>query len=310
LAHAVPRRRSEAGRARGVQRGAFVAAFLLPATALYVLFVMWPVAQAFIFSLYRWRGVSMERTFTGLGNFAQLVADPVFLRALSHNLALLFFGGAVILCVAIAVSHAIHTEGRAARALRAVYLFPQVISMVVVAVLWSFVYNPSFGVLNGTLRAAGLGHWALDWLGSSRTALPAVGVVFVWHALGFHIMLLSAGLRTIPVEVTEAAVLDGAAGLQRLRSVTLPMLWPVLRVSMVYLVIGSLNTFALVYLMTVGGPDRSTEVMLTYLYEHGFKHSEFGYATALAVANFGIVMLLSGAVMAAMRRDPTEGSPA
>ncbi|HSV72207.1 MAG TPA: sugar ABC transporter permease [Chthonomonadales bacterium] len=294
-------------RARGVQRAAFIAAFLLPAVALYAVFVLWPLAQAFVLSLYRWRGVSPERTFIGFGNYAQLASDPIFARALAHNLALLLVGGAVIVCIAIGVSHAIHTEGRAARALRAVYLFPQVISMVVVAVLWSFVYNPSFGVLNGSLRAAGLEGWALDWLGSPSTALPAVGVVFVWHALGFHIMLLSAGLRTIPVEVSEAAALDGASGLRRLGSVTLPMLWPVLRVSMVYLVIGALNTFALVYLMTVGGPDRSTEVMLTYLYEQGFKHSEFGYATALAVANFGIVMLLSGVVMAAMRRDPTEG---
>jgi len=176
----------------------------------------------------------------------------------------------------------------------------------VVAILWMFIYNPSFGVLNGTLKAMGLGSLAFDWLGTPRTALPAVTVTFVWHAVGFYIMLFSAGLRTIPAEVHEAALLDGVEGLRRFWTITLPMLWGVMRVAMVYVVINALNVFALVFLMTVGGPDRRTETMLTYLYEQAFKNSEFGYGTALAVANFAMVMFLSGAVMALFRHNPQE----
>lgn len=296
------RRQQNAGRVRS----AFIAAFLAPAIILYAVFVIWPVAQAFAFSLYRWRGVSEHRTFVGLENFARLAADPVFRQALSHNLFFLLVGGAAIMTLGLAIAHAVHGEGRFVRALRGVYLFPQIISGVVVAILWMFIYNPSFGVLNGTLKRIGLGALAFDWLGTPRTALPAVTVTFVWHAVGFYIMLFSAGLRTIPAEVHEAALLDGVEGLRRFRTITLPMLWGVMRVAMVYVVINALNVFALVFLMTVGGPDRRTETMLTYLYEQAFKNSEFGYGTALAVANFAIVMLLSGAVMALFRHNPQE----
>lgn len=291
------------------RRALFIAGFLAPSAGLYSLFVVWPVAQAFAFSLFRWRGVSEHRTFVGAENFRRLVADPVFWQALSHNLYLLVVGGGAIVGLGLAIAHAVHGSGRGARALRGVYLFPQIISGVVVAILWMFIYNPSFGILGATFKALGLDDLAVDWLGTPRTALPAVAVTFVWHAVGFHIMLFSAGLRTIPVEVHEAALLDGVEGMRRFVTITLPLLWAVMRVAMVYVVINALNVFALVFLMTVGGPDRRTETMLTYLYEQAFKNSEFGYGTALAVANFAIVMLLSGMVMALFRRNPQDAKP-
>jgi N-acetylglucosamine transport system permease protein len=291
----------------GRSRGIFIAGFLLPATALYALFVVLPVVQAFVFSTYRWRGISENRTFVGLENFRQLFTDPIVWLALRHNLLLFVGTSIVILALALALAHAIGHSSGTARFLRAVYLFPQVISLVVVAVLWMFILNPSFGILNGALKAVGLESWAIAWLGEKRTALAAVGVAHVWHALGFYIMLFSAALRTIPHEVMEAATLDGAAGVVRLRYVTLPMLWAVLRIALVYMAIGTMNIFALVFLMTQGGPDRATEVMLTYLYEQAFKHSEFGYATALAIVNFMVVMALSGAILALLRHNPQEG---
>ncbi|GIV20776.1 MAG: sugar ABC transporter permease [Armatimonadota bacterium] len=288
-------------------RSAFMAGFLLPATVLYALFVVMPVVQAFAFSLYRWRGISANRTFVGLENFRQLFADPIVWLAIRHNLLLFVGTSVVILAMAIALAHAIGHETGTARFLRAVYLFPQVISLVVVAILWMFILNPSFGILNATLKAAGLERWAIAWLGERSTALASIGVAHVWHALGFYIMLFAAALRTIPPDVMEAATLDGAMGLTRLRYVTLPMLWAVLRIALVYMAIGTMNIFSLVFLMTQGGPDRATEVMLTYLYEQAFKHSEFGYATALAVVNFVLVMALSGAILALFRHNPQEG---
>lgn len=288
-------------------RAAFITGFLLPATALYVVFVVMPVVQAFAFSLYRWRGISANRTFVGLENFRHLFEDRIVWLALRHNL-LLFLGTSVaILAISLALAHAIGSETRAARFLRSVYLFPQVISLVVVAILWMFILNPSFGILNAALKTVGLERWAIAWLGEKQTALASIGVAHVWHALGFYIMLFAAALRTIPPDVIEAATLDGAMGLTRLRYVTLPMLWAVLRIALVYMAIGTMNIFSLVFLMTQGGPDRATEVMLTYLYEQAFKHSEFGYATALAVVNFVLVMALSGAILALFRHNPQEG---
>lgn len=292
-----------------LSRNLFVAIFLLPATALYALFVVVPVMQAFVFSLYRWRGLSVHRTFVGLENFRQLIADPTVWLALRHNLMLLLGTGVVILGLSLALAHVVSQDRTVVRLLRAIYLFPQVISLVVVAILWLFILNPSIGILNGTLRVLGLEQYAIAWLGDKRTALAAIGVAHVWHALGFYIMLFSAALRTIPHEILEASILDGAGGLARLWHVTLPMLWAVLRIALVYLAIGTMNIFALVFLMTQGGPDRATEVMLTYLYEQAFKHSDFGYATALAVVNFVVVMALSGAILMLLRHNPQEGKP-
>ena len=288
-------------------RAAFITGFLLPATTLYALFVVMPVVQAFAFSLYRWRGISANRVFVGLENFRHLLEDRIVWLALQHNLSLFLGTSVAILAISLALAHAIGSETRAARFLRSVYLFPQVISLVVVAILWMFILNPSFGILNAALKAIGLERWAIAWLGEKPTALASIGVAHVWHALGFYIMLFAAALRTIPPDVIEAATLDGATGLTRLRHVTLPMLWAVLRIALVYMAIGTMNIFSLVFLMTQGGPDRATEVMLTYLYEQAFKHSEFGYATALAVVNFVLVMALSGAILALFRHNPQEG---
>lgn len=288
-------------------RTAFITLFLIPATALYALFVVIPVVQAFAFSLYRWRGISANRTFIGLQNFQHLFADPLVWRALSHNLLLFLGTSLVIFALSLSLAHAVGTESAIARFLRSVYLFPQVISLVVVAILWMFILNPSFGIFNAALKAVGLERWAIAWLGEKSTALASIGLAHVWHALGFYIMLFAAALRTIPPDVLEAATLDGATGLVRTRFVTLPMLWAVLRIALVYMAIGSMNIFSLVFLMTQGGPDRATEVMLTYLYEQAFKHSEFGYATALAVVNFVLVMALSGAILALFRHNPQEG---
>lgn len=290
---------------RGKGRGTFIAAFLAPAAAFYLALVVWPLIQAVQFSAYRWRGLSMNRTFVGFDNFRQLGADGAFWQAVTHNLWLLVAGGAVVVAVAVAVAHGVRGGGPVARALRSVYLFPQVVSLVVVAVMWQFVFNPA-GLLNSGLRSVGLGSLTRTWLGEGQTALFAVGVAFVWAVAGFYVMLFSAGLEQIPGEVNEAAELDGCHGLGRFWKVTWPMLWSVKRVAVVYLVINVMNVFALVFLMTRGGPDRRSEVMLTYLYEQAFVNSQFGYATAIAVANFAVAMLVSLMVLFWFRRDPTE----
>jgi N-acetylglucosamine transport system permease protein len=284
----------------------FVIGFLSPAVLLYGLFVIYPLVQSLVLSMYRWRGVSAKKTFVGVQNFSELAQDETFWTTVKNNLWLLLVAGLFIMVLAVALAHAMQHTGRLTKVLRSIYLFPQVVSIVVVAILWSFLYNPSFGLINGGLRAVGLEDWAQPWLGQRNTALPAVAIAFIWHALGFFVMLFAAGLSSIPSDVKEAAELDGSSGLHRFWRVTWPMLWSVKRVAAVYVVINVMNVFALVLLMTNGGPDRSTESMLTYLYEQAFKDYQFGYATAVAVANFLIAMILALIVLALYRRNPAE----
>ncbi len=284
-------------------RTAFIVSFLAPATLIYGWFVVWPFLQAVQFSTYRWRGLSMNRQFTGAENFKRLFGDQVFWQSVGHNLWLLLVCGVVTVALSVGLAHALKGGGLAGRTLRAVYLFPQVISLVAVAVLWQFIFNPQ-GLLNGGLRLIGVTK-PPTWLGDPKLALGAVGAAFVWYVLGFYVMLFAAGLQSIPEDVFEAAELDGSKGMHRFTRLTWPLLWSVKRVAVVYLVVNVMNVFALVFLMTRGGPDRKSEVMLTYLYEQAFTDSQFGYATALAVGNFVVIMALSLLILFIFRRDPT-----
>jgi N-acetylglucosamine transport system permease protein len=293
-------------RSRAGARFRFIVGFLSPAVLIYGFFVGLPVVQAFYFSLFRWRGVSAVKTFVGTDNFVRLTHDSIFARSIWHNILFLLVGGSVILLLALLIAHCLQGKGRAISTLRGLFLFPQIMSLVVVSVLWLFIFAPNRGLLDLSMDRVGLGAFTQPWLGSRSTAIWAVIAVFVWHGLGFYIMLLSAGIRSIPTEVSEAATLDGAFGMKKFREVTLPMLWSIMRVSVAYLVISSLNVFALVRIMTEGKPDHHTEVMLTHLYNKGFTANESGYATALAVANFALVMLVTWLVMKAFGRDPQE----
>lgn len=289
---------------RKAERPLFIAGFLAPAVLLYLGFVVWPLIRALTYSAYRWRGVSLRRTYVGLGNFQKIAQDAAFWTSAKNSVLLLIFAGTLTVAFAITVAHAMRGPGRVASMLRATLLFPQMISTVVVAVLWQFIFNPQ-GLLNAGLRNVGLGSVAHTWLGESNWALPSVGVAFVWAALGFYVLMFVAGLQAIPGEVSEAAELDGSVGWHRFTRVTWPLLHPVTRVATAYLVINVMNVFALVFLMTRGGPDRKSEVMLTYLYEQAFVNGQFGYTSAVAVANFFIVMAVTLVVLALFRKDPT-----
>jgi ABC-type sugar transport system permease subunit len=285
--------------------GWFVTGFLAPAVLLYAGLVLWPLVQAFQLSFYRWSGLSAKRTFVGLDNYRELVADPALGLAFRNTGALVLGCCAFLVFAGVAVAHLVNREGRWAALVRGVYLYPQAVSLVVVAIVWYFLLSPQVGLLNQALRGVGLGSLERPWLGEPQTALAGVAAAFCWYALGFYGLLFAAGLKNLPAEVGEAASLDGAEGWVRFWRVTWPMLWAIKRVAVVYAVVNVVNIFALVIVMTRGGdPDRATETTLTYLYEQGFEVSKFGYASAVAVANFAAVLAVSMFLLYWFRRDP------
>ncbi|MGE0000775.1 MAG: carbohydrate ABC transporter permease [Fimbriimonadaceae bacterium] len=287
-------------------QGPFVIGFLAPAALLYLVFVVWPLLQSLYLSTYQWSGLSPVKKFVGADNFQRLWADPVFWTSVRNTLILIAVCGVVLIVGGVGLGHVVNEETRLARALRSIYLYPQAVSLVVVAIIWYFLLSPQIGLVNNLFRAVGLGGWERAWLGEPQTALAGVAAAFVWYALGFYSLLFASGLKSLPAEVNEAAELDGSVRLHRFWHVTWPMLWSIKRVAVVYVVVNVVNTFALVIVMTRGGdPDRATETMLTYLYEQGFEVSRFGYATSIAAANFLVVMAISLAVLYWFRRDPT-----
>lgn len=290
-------------------RVAFIVSFLAPATLLYGSLVCIPLIQAFKLSLYSFKGVSSKRSYIGLENYSNLAKDEVYIQALKNNIWLLVVTGIAVMVLGLLLAHAAQGSSPTAKVLRAVYLFPQAISLVVVAIIWQFLYNPSFGLIDSVAKFLHLPIPKDGWLGDPKTALPAVAIAFVWYVLGFYIMLFAAGIKNISEDVFEAAHLDGADGWTRFRKVTWPLLWSVKRVAVTYVAINVLNVFALVFVMTGGGPDRRTESILTYLYEAGFKNYQFGYASAIAVVNFVVAMVVSLFILWMLRKNP-EGARA
>jgi N-acetylglucosamine transport system permease protein len=189
-----------------------------------------------------------------------------------------------------------------------VYFFPQLLSLVVVAVLWGFVYNPTNGLLNGALRAVGLDGLARSWLGDPQLALPAVMAVLVWSSVGFYMVLFSAAIDSIPKELFEAALLDGAGGWTTFRRVTLPLVRDTVQVAFVYLGIAALDGFAVVQVMTAGpgGPDGATEVIGLSLYRNAFTYGKFGYASAMGVTLFFATLTLAILALRSGRKERLE----
>jgi raffinose/stachyose/melibiose transport system permease protein len=181
---------------------------------------------------------------------------------------------------------------------RTIYFLPMVLSPVVIGVIWNWIYNPLFGLLNTGLRNIGLGSLAYGWLGESETALYAVLLTAIWTYLGFCIVVLFSGLQKVDSELVDAARIDGANVWQRFKNIIVPQIRPVLTMVIVYTIIGGFNVFDVVWVMTAGGPNNASEVIATYTYEVAFRNSEYGYGATLSMV-MSIIAL--GAAYLAMK---------
>ncbi|GIF45528.1 sugar ABC transporter permease [Asanoa ferruginea] len=295
-------------------RHRFLAGAILPALALYAVFVLSPYAQAFYLSLTDWTGVSGQVNFVGLDNFTRLAHDPLFLAALRNNGVMLVVVPAVTIGLGLLLAVLVMFGGRRGSAIRGAtsyqtaYFFPQLLSLPIIALLWQFVYHPNDGLLNGLLRGVGLDSLARTWLGDPHLALWAVMAVLIWSSVGFYMVLFAAAMGSIPTELIEAATLDGAGRLVTLWRIVLPLLRDTVQVAFVYLGVLALDGFAVVQVMTVGpgGPDNATEVIGLGLYRNAFTFSRFGYAAAMGVALFFLTLTLAVIAMRAGRKERVE----
>lgn len=291
------------------QKYRLIVPFLAPALLLYGVFVLYPYAQSFYIALTDWRGVSANKKFTGLDNFGRLVRDPQFWNALKHNGQMLVFLPLVTLTLALLFATLFTQSGRpvpGAGFYRVVFFFPQVMAVAIVGVLWQFVYHPTLGLLNGFLRASGLGALQRTWLGNDSTALWAVAAVIVWQAVGFYMVLFIAGIQSIPTSFYEAALLDGANRWTMFWRITLPLLWGNVQVALIYIGIGALDFFTIVQVMTEGGPNRASDVVARYMYATAFQYAQFGYATAIGVSLLFMTLSLSILTFTITRRERIE----
>lgn len=266
--------------------------YLLPAFVVYAAFLLYPIGRAVQLSLYDWDGLSVGR-WAGLSNYAAIVADEGLRDAFVHALVLVGFYALAPLAIGLMLAAILnHAKVRGLGFFRTVVFLPQVVAMVVVAVAWRRVYAPD-GTLNGLLSALGLDSLTRGWLGDYTFALPAVGVVGTWFETGLVTVLLLAGMSRIPLELYEAARLDGAGAVKEFFAVTLPSVRGEIAVALTLTVIAALRTFDLVYITTRGGPGDSTSVPSYEVYHRAFGLSQIGSAAAIGVTLTVIIFAIS-----------------
>jgi len=288
--------------------------FMLPALILYSVFVLYPYGRAVYISMTSWRGTSSNMPWVGLDNYRRLLNETRFMDALTRNGQLLVVLPIVTIGIALLFA-ALFTQGGKGKGVagsefyRIVFFFPQVISAVIVGMLFSYVYSPNTGLLNGILRNVGLGGLTRAWLGDPQTILWAIAAVAVWSGVGFYMVIFIASMQSIPTSFYEAAVLDGAGRGRQFFDITLPLMWETIRTALIYIAIAALDFFTLVQVMTGGGSTvaaRKAEVAALYMYSEAFTKSRWGVASAVGVILLILTLLLSVVLMRLTRRETYE----
>ncbi|MFE4176984.1 carbohydrate ABC transporter permease [Streptomyces sp. NPDC056909] len=257
--------------------------FVVPALAVYALVVLYPSLAGVGYAFTDWSGVG-DFSFVGLDNFRTLLDDDRALESIGNTLLLTFAVVVVQNGVGLLLALGVNAEIRSRSLLRIIFFAPAVVSPVMVAFLWKYVYNPDNGAgLNAVLGAVGLDGLRQDWLGDPSLALWSVAAMVVWQYAGYSMVIFLAGLQGVPAELHEAARIDGAGTWQRFRHVTWPLLAPALTINLMLSTIGGLKLFDQVYAATNGGPGTSSETLSTVLYKEAFVFGKFGYSTAVAL---------------------------
>lgn len=284
-----------------------IALFLLPVVAFYLLFVLFPVVQAAYYSLFKWNGLQPLTNFIGLQNYAAAIASDTFMTAVANNVFIVVLSLALqvpfSLCLALMLNRKF--PGRAI--FRLIFFLPYVLSEAVTGIVFTLLLQPG-ALIDSSLKDVGLGWLVQDWLGDTSVVMITLFVIISWKYFGFHMILLLAGLQGIPREIEEAAQIDGASRFQSFRFVTLPLLGPTLRVSVFLSMIGALQLFDMVWVMTGGGPLNASNTMAIAMFKAGLKNNQMGYGSALAVILFGFGLLVALAYQRFVLRRDVEGA--
>jgi N-acetylglucosamine transport system permease protein len=295
----------------------FVIGFLAAPVTLYVTFVVIPYVEAFRLSLTNWRGISPDFDYVWLQNYERLLQSDVFWKAVRHHGLLLLALPLLTIVLALFFAFLINVGGGSrggtmsgvwgSRFYRVVYFFPQVLAVVIVGVIFGRAFAPDdSGLVNGVLTAAGMEP--VLFMADPDLALWSIVAVLVWQAVGFYVVLFSAGMASVPRDIYEAATIDGASRIAMFFRVTLPLLWDTLQVAWVYLGIAAFDAFAIVMVMSVeeGGPDKATTVLGLEIYKSGILEGDYGYASAMGVALFFLTITFAALTLRVTRRETIE----
>lgn len=282
--------------------------WVLPALALLLVFVYYPIVENLRLSLYSWNAFSAHPVFVGLDNYKTAAEDPIFWRALRNNTVFavtsLVFQVGFSLVLAAVLEEFVHQRLRGI--LRTIYFIPAVISITVAGILFSFLYNPQIGLLNRALGALGLVSWQHSWLGEPGTAMWSIIAMSQWQSIGYTAILFVVAIQRVPREFYEAARIDGAGRIRSFFSITVPMVREMTTLITILTISGAFLVFNEVMVMTAGGPSNSSQVLGTWLYRNAFLNDDMGYASAIATVIFVITLLIGASQIYLSRRRRIE----
>ncbi|GIM89964.1 carbohydrate ABC transporter permease [Paractinoplanes toevensis] len=263
-----------------------VALFLSPALFLFALLVLTPIVVAAYASFFDWNGFGAPGNFVGLENFRRLLTDEIFVGDLRRTLLLVALSLGIQIPISLALAMLLNQPLRGRRVYRMLFFAPYVLSEVVTAVLFTMIFSPNQGLANHITQLIGLGDLGATWLADTDTVMYSLFFVISWKYFGFHTILYLAGRQSIPPELHDAAAMDGAGPWQAFRHITLPLLGPTIRISVFLSVLGTIQLFDMVWVLTGGGPIRSSETLAVTMFQEGFKRFHVGYASAISMVIF------------------------
>ncbi|MFD0713776.1 carbohydrate ABC transporter permease [Paenibacillus sp. GCM10027626] len=290
----VTRRNERRMRKAGTQKLIFLLLALAPTFGGYLLFNLYPNLMSAYYSLLYWDGLSPAE-FVGLKNYTALLKDENVWRALSHNLFFVVTVPPLTLAISLLLAYLLAVKKyKESGFYKVLYFFPNVLSTVVVSLLWAFVYNGDYGLLNAMLRLFGIPVGNFYWLGDTKTAIWSLLPPYLWATVGFYNIILMNAIISIPKPLYEAAVLEGASHMTRLYKITIPLVMPVIRVSALFLVLGAFQSLESILVLTNGGPAGSTNVIGLYMFNIAFgdKYHNYGYAAAIGMFLFLILVVV------------------
>jgi raffinose/stachyose/melibiose transport system permease protein len=298
-----PARRRSGRRSRWLTIGLFA----LPALVLYAVFVLLPVLQAMQYSLYKWNGLAPLSDFVGLQNYVTALGNKVFMTSVGNNLLIIVLSLTVQVPFSLALAVLLNRRFPGRAIFRLLFFLPYVLSEAVTGIVFTLMLQPH-SVVDSTLTNVGLAGLIQDWLGDSTLVMVTLFVIISWKYFGFHMIIMLAGLQGIPREIEEAAWIDGADRRAAFRYVTLPLLGPTIRVSVFLSIIGALQLFDMVWVMTGGGPVAASSTMAIAMFKAGFRSHQFGYGSAIAVILFVFGLIVALLYQRYVLRRDTEGA--
>lgn len=286
-------------KSREFKKKLFISVYLLPPFILYVIAVLYPNIYSVFLSFFSWDGLSPNKVFVWIENFKSIIKDEIVWKALYNNLYFSLWTMLFVITLALFFAFIIvRKDFREKKLYKVLFFFPNIMSIVIVSLLWLFVYNPSFGLLSGAMKSLGMEDLIRVWLGEINIVRKALIVPQVWSAVGFYMLIYIASLQNIPKTLYEAAYLDGANERQQFFKISLPLVWNNIRTTIIYFFAMSFNGgFSLITIMTNGGPNRESEVLVTYMYQRAFASAQYGYGAAISVLilsfTFAVYFLLT-----------------